>query len=213
MWYFKPESSNFFVANSKVITCVKKGFKYRKRERIKISSFGVLPCYNLHNWYYCIVIISSAAVRLEIQDLSKRKEHLLTMFPNTNRTQFMRTETSLLLDLAFPLTNLASFQTQLHCFQVRVKNWNRVYDFTVGFFCGWKCRSRHHGKLSWLDMVPSRQVCPALLWAILHWPTVTFLASELHEILQKSAFLRPHYFSVHGQQFSNWQKRTCIEKC
>lgn len=158
---------------SKVMARIRKGLnieRERGRERIKISSFGILPCYNLHNWYYSIVIINSP-ILLEIQDLSKRKEHLLTMFPNTSRIQFMRTETSLLLDLAFPLTNLASFQTQLHCFQVRAKNWNRVYDLSVGFFFGWKHTSRHHGEMSWLDVAPSQKLGSALLWLSGWWPT------------------------------------------
>lgn len=46
-----------------------------------------------------------------------------------------------------------------------MKNWNRVYDLSVGFFCGWKPTSRHHGEMSWLDTAPSRKLCSALLWA------------------------------------------------
>ena len=80
-----------------------------EKENTMSSSFFILPCSNLHRWYYCTVIIGSPT-RCEVKDCSKRKERLVSVNPVTNWVTFTRKEASQLLIFPFLFLwrNLAS---------------------------------------------------------------------------------------------------------
>lgn len=123
-------------------------WKESKKENTMSSSFFILPCSNLHRWYYCTVIIGSPT-RFEVKDCSKRKERLVSVNPVTNWVRFTRKEASQLLifpflflwrNLASPYYCLVFTNCKWRCGQVRSASWKLSCDWPWHLLRDWPWR-------------------------------------------------------------------------